>query len=174
MSGNIDILLRLPDVAAIGQAKLQDYCNEWLERPIARQFGITHLIVGSDLMVTVNLNSRRVEWVENRAFIPICELVDYIIDTHFEVATKRRELHAQARSVWKQWDEVGHRNEAMAGRVGRLFLKCKNAECDLSMETVQKAVEGQVIHCPPKQVTCPACGHTDIYDGSNLHLRFSN
>ena len=57
MSGNIDILLRLPDVAAIGRAKLQDYCNEWLERPIARQFGITHLIVGSDLMLTVNLNS---------------------------------------------------------------------------------------------------------------------
>jgi hypothetical protein len=48
MSGNIDILKRLPDVAAIGQMKLQDYCNEWLTRPIARDFGISHLIVGAD------------------------------------------------------------------------------------------------------------------------------
>src|SRR5436305_12748039 len=99
MSGNIDILLRLPDVAAIGRSKLQDYCNEWLKRPIARQFGITHLIVGSDLMLTVNLDLGSVEFVDSRAFIPICELLDYIIDSHFKDATKRHELHSDARSI---------------------------------------------------------------------------
>src|SRR4051812_85510 len=133
MSGNIDILLRLKDLATLGRTKLQDYCNEWLERPIAREFGITHLIVGSDLMLTVNLDLQRVEFVDSLAFIPICELVDYIIDTHFEDATKRRELHAEARSIWKQWEEVGCEYEAMAGRVGRLWLTCKNPDCDVSM-----------------------------------------
>src|SRR4051795_8396041 len=102
MSGNIEILLRLPDVAAIGRSKLQDYCSEWLKRPIARQFGITHLIVGSDLMLTVNLDLQRVESVDSRAFIPICELVDYMIDGHFNDPAKRRELHGQARSIWKR------------------------------------------------------------------------
>ena len=83
MSGNIDILLRLPDVATIGRAKLQDYCDQWLERPIAREFGISHLIVGSDLLLTVNLDAGSVDFVGNRTFIPICELLDYIIDQHF-------------------------------------------------------------------------------------------
>ena len=79
MSGNIDILLRLPEVATIGRAKMQAYCTQWLKRPIAREFGISHLIVGSNLLLTVNLDPRRVEFVGNRAFVPVCELLDYII-----------------------------------------------------------------------------------------------
>jgi hypothetical protein len=170
MSGNVDILLRLPEVATIGRPKLQDYCDSWLQRPIAREFGISQLIVGSDLMLTVNLDVQRVEFVDNRAFIPICELLDYIIGQHFQEPAKRRELHAQARDIRQRWGEVGYQYEAMAGRVGRLWLKCKNPGCDVSMETVQQAVEGQTIHCPPSQVTCPVCGHTDWYDGHDLHL----
>jgi hypothetical protein len=150
MSGNIDILLRLPDVAAIGRAKLQDYCNRWLERPIACEFGISHLIVGSDLMVTVNLNLGRVEFVDDRAFIPICELLDYIVEQHFHDPAKRRELHAEARDIRMRWGDVGYQYEAMGGRVGNLWLTCKNPTCDASMETVQQAVEGQVIHCPAR------------------------
>jgi hypothetical protein len=173
MSGNIDILLRLPDVAAIGRTKLQSYCNDWLERPIAREFGISHLIVGSDLMLTANLDLHKVEFVEDRAFIPICELLDYIIDQHFQNPAKRRELHAKSREIRDQWDEIGYQYEAMAARVGNLWLKCKNPNCDVSMETAQQAVEGQEIQCPPCQVTCPACGHTDWYDGSDLHLRMA-
>src|SRR6266480_3786836 len=99
MSGNIDILLRLPDVASIGREQLQDYCNEWLERPIAYEFGISHLIVGSDLLLTVNLRLASVEFMDNRAFIPICELLDYIIDQHFREPAKRHELHAEARNI---------------------------------------------------------------------------
>jgi hypothetical protein len=171
MSGNIDILLRLPDVAAIGRTKLQDYCSQWLDRPIAREFGISHLIVGADLMVTANLDLRRVAFVDNRAFIPICELLDYIIDQHFQDPAKRRELHAEAREIRNRWGEIGYQYEAMGGRVGRLWLKCKNPNCDASMETVQQAVEGQTIYCPPCKVTCPVCGHTDWYDGTDLHLR---
>src|ERR1700752_3460962 len=59
------------------------------------------------------------------------------------------------------------------GRVGQLWLKCKNPACDVSMETAQEAVEGQTIHCPPCEVTCPVCGHTDRYDGNDLHLRLA-
>jgi hypothetical protein len=171
MSGNIDILRRLPDVATIGRAKLQDYCNQWLERPIAHEFGISHLIVGADLMITVNLDLGRIEVADKRVFIPICELLDYVIDRHFHDPAKRRELHAEARDIRKRWREVGYQYEAMVGRVGNLWLKCKNPDCDASMETVQQAVEGQNIHYPPCQATCPVCGHTYWYDGSDLHLR---
>jgi hypothetical protein len=173
MSGNIDILKRLPDVAAIGRTKLQAYCGEWLQRPIAREFGVSHLIVGSDLMLTANVDLNSAEHTENGIFIPICELLDYIIDQHFFDPATRRTLHAEARDIRNRWGEVGYRYEAMAGRVGRLWLKCKNPSCDVSMETVQEAVEAQVVHCPPCQVTCPVCGHTDLYDGSDLHLRFA-
>jgi len=171
MSGaNVDILLRLPDVAAIGRTKLQDYCNEWLQRPIARDYGITNLIVGSDLLLTINVY-RSEQLVDNRAFIPIGDLLDYIIDQQFDDPAKRRELHNESLAIRQRWDEVGYQYIMMNKRVGNLWLKCKNPACDFSLETTQQAVEGQVIHCPPCQITCPMCGHTDWYDGSNLHLR---
>lgn len=172
MSGNIDILLWLPDVAAIGQGRLQDYCKQWLERPIAREYGITHLIVGSDLLLTVNLGGGSVV-VSDRPFIPIRELLDYIIEQHFHEPAKRRELHAIARNISQRWGEVGYQYIGMAGRVGLLWLKCKNPACNMQLETVQQAVEGQRIHCPPCRMTCPICGHVDLYDGSDLYLRFA-
>jgi hypothetical protein len=57
MSGNIDILCRLPDVAAIGRVKLQEYCNEWHKRPVAREYGVSHLIVGDNLLLTIRNTS---------------------------------------------------------------------------------------------------------------------
>ena len=173
MSGNIDILLRLPEVASAGRQQLQTYCDHWLTRPIAVSHGISKLIVGSDLMLTVNLDKQTADVVGGRTFIPICELLDYIIEQHFQSPEERRELHAQARDIRKRWGEVGYQYEAMAGRVGRLWLKCKNPACDVSMESAQEAVEGQRIHCPASQVTCPVCGHIDLYDGSDLHLRLN-
>jgi len=170
---NIDIFLRLPDVADIGRKQLQDYCDEWLKRPISRQFGISHLIVGSDLMLAVNVDLRVVELDDNRAFIPTWQLLDYVIDMHFEDPVKRRLLHTQARDIRKRWNQIRHEDEAMAGRVGNLWLKCKNPRCDASMETNQQAIEGQVVHCPRCQVTCPLCGHTDWYEGSDLHIKLA-
>jgi hypothetical protein len=107
MSGNIDILKRLPDVAAIGRTKLQSYCDEWLQRPIAREFGVSHLIVGSDLMLMANVNLKSVESTENGIFVPICELLDYIIEQHFFDHAQRRELHAASRDIRNRWGEVG-------------------------------------------------------------------
>jgi hypothetical protein len=173
MSGNIDIFLRLPDVADIGRTQLQVYCNEWLQRPIAQQFGISHLIVGSNLLLTVNLDAARAEVVENQTVVPICELLDYIIDRHFQNPEKRSALHADATTMRQHWDEVGYQYGAMAGRVGRLWLKCKNPNCDASMETSQEAIEGQTIHCPPCEITCPVCGHAGPYDGNDLKLIFA-
>lgn len=166
-------MLWLPDVAAIGRTKLQDYCNDWLKRPIAREYSITHLIVGSDLLLTVNLDANDVDMDRARAFIPIAELLDYIIDQHFDQPVRRRELHDAARDIKQRWGEIGYHYVGMARRVGNLWLKCKNPACDFSLETVQQAVEGQRIHCPPCRVTCPMCGHTDVYDGSDLHLRLA-
>jgi hypothetical protein len=174
MSGNIDILKRLPDVAALGRMKLQDYCNEWLQRPIARKFGISHLIVGADLMLTVNLDLQRANVAGTRTFIPICELLDYVIDRHFQEPAKRQELHAAARDIRQRWGEVGYQYEAMAGRVGNLCLTCKNPACGVSIETAQQAVEGQRVHMSLKQATCPACGHTATYDGNDLKLLFAD
>jgi hypothetical protein len=173
MSGNIDILRRLPDVAAIGRVKLQDYCDQWLQRPIAHEYAISHLIVGSDLMLTVNLDRARAQIVSDRTYVPICELLDYIIDAHFAEPVKRRELHSEARDIKERWGEIGYEYQAMSASVGNLWLKCKNPSCDASMETAQQAVAGQRIHCPPCQVTCPVCGHVDLYDGNDLHVRIA-
>jgi hypothetical protein len=173
MPSGVDILCCIPDIANIGRSKLQEYADEWIHRPIARQFAVTHLIVDSDLMVTVNIDDKRAQWQDDRPIVPIDQFVGYIIDQHFTDATQRNELHAHFRKLSRIWNQPDNKFDVLSGRVGRLWLKCKNPTCDASLETSQEVVEGQVIQCPPSAVTCPVCGHTDMYDGNDFHLRFA-
>src|SRR4051794_19941768 len=107
MANAIDIFLLLPDIAAIGQTQLQTYCDQWLQRPIAWEFGITHLIVGADLLLTANVDAEQVTTVGESIFIPIDELAGYVIDRHFD-GEKCRELHNELRNLRSRWNEVGY------------------------------------------------------------------
>lgn len=173
MAANVDILLLLPDVATIGQAKLQVFCDQWLRRPLAHEYGISQLAVGGDLKLTVNLDPSRAEFVGDRVFFPVDELLGYIIDEQFQDADKRRQLHDQVRELKQRWHQLGRDYEATVGRVGNLYLTCKNPVCGAMLETTLRATEGQVIEGPPCEVTCPACGHTNTYDGSDLKLNLA-
>jgi hypothetical protein len=171
MALDVNILLLLPDIANIGREKLQAYCDEWLQRPVAREFGCADLIIGSDLRLTVNLDGERAEFVDSdRVFLPLDELLGYIIDAHFTDADKRRELHTEVRNLRTRLAEAGGEYKVSIGRSGQLWLKCKNPVCDVSLETSQRAIEGHTIICPPFSVTCPVCGHTDTYSGGDLKV----
>jgi hypothetical protein len=174
MAKPVDVFLLLPEIAGIGQHRLQGYCDQWLTRPIANQFGCTDLIVGSDLLLTVNISDRTVPMDVGRVFLPLDELAAYIIDEEFSDATKRRELQAELRVARRRLNEVGSDYRASAGRSGHLWLKCKNPGCDVWLETAQRAVEGQTITCPAVSITCPACNYQDSYDGNDLVLRLDN
>jgi len=130
LAAAIDILHLFPELTAIGQAKLQVYCDEWLRRPIAKEFGIAQIFVDEQLMLAVYLNPERAEFIDDNAFIPIDELLGYIIGQHFSDADERRDLHASVRKTRQQWGELNRDYEATIGRVGSLYLICKNPECD--------------------------------------------
>jgi hypothetical protein len=168
MPSAIDILNLIPEVAAIGQPQLQEYCSQWLDRPLARQYGIAQLAVDDRLGLTVNLDAQRAEFVGDRALIPIDELIGYIIDSHFQDRAERDRLHLTARAIRNGINETGHQYEATLGRTGTLYLICKS--CGAVLETEHKGIEGQVVECPPCNVTCPACGRSNVYDGSDLKL----
>lgn len=172
MAEPIDILLLLPDLATIGQVKLQCYCDEWLQRPIARQYGVAQINVRPDLHTEVLLDAHCVDASEDTPFIPLGELLDYIIEQHFPDAEKRRQLHAKFKEARKRIGTGGGVFDATVGRIGTLHLQCKNAACAVLMQTPYKAVEGMNITCPPCELNCPACGHTDSYSGSDLQLVF--
>jgi hypothetical protein len=174
MAEPINILLLLPDVATIGQTKLQGYCDEWLQRPVARQYGVAQINVRADLRTEVLLDAHCVDASEDTPFIPLGELIDYIIDEHFSDAEKRRQLHAEFREARKRIGAEGGVFDATVGRVGTFHLRCKNAACAVLMETPYKGVEGLNITCPPCELTCPACGHSALYDGSDLQLVFKD
>jgi hypothetical protein len=174
MSEPVDILLLIADVAAIGQTKLQVYCDEWLERPIAREYGMAQLNVQRDLLLEVLVDKGRAEFVGERALLPLDELLGYIIDQHFEDASKRRQLQMQLRDDRKQLVELAREYEVTAGKVGTYYLKCKNPNCDVFIETSHKGTAGIIVTCPPSSVNCPVCGHSDLYDGDDFKLLYKN
>lgn len=62
-----------PDLAAIGQLDLQVYCNEWLQRPLARDCGIAQIVVDSQLNMQVMLDEAGAVFRGDEVFIPIDE-----------------------------------------------------------------------------------------------------
>src|SRR5437879_694706 len=138
MGNAVDILSLLPELAAIGRTQLQLYCNDWLRRPVAQEFGVSFLAVQPDLTLAVNIDPNRSQIVgEDLAFIPIDELVGYIIDQHFQNPANRNELHSELRKIRTL---LRKRYEATKGRIGALYLVCKN--CSAVFESDQQAAEG--------------------------------
>lgn len=73
MSAGNDILQHMPEIAAIGYEQLQAYCNQWLKRPIAKQFGVVQLVLTRELVLQLLLDEDHTEMVGNNAFVPIDE-----------------------------------------------------------------------------------------------------
>jgi hypothetical protein len=172
LSAPLDILHSIPDVAAIEQAQLQVYCDEWVKRPLARKLGIAHFVVDSGRMLQAVLDADRAAIIGVDVYIPFDELVGYIIDRHFADADERRRLHVQLREARNHWPETNLGAEVLIGRVGTYYLVCKNPTCGVWMETAHKGVEGGTVECPRCELTCPECGHVAIYDGADFRLWF--
>jgi hypothetical protein len=147
-----------------------NYCNEWLQRPIACQFGFTQLVVGPDMMLGVAMDASGAKEGE-LAYIPIDELVAYLIDEHFTDAAKRRDLYAQLRDIRKRWRELGKQYRVSVRRIGALRIKCKHPGCANYFQTDQQAQEGQVIDWDGAWVTCEKCGCEYHYDGRDMELK---
>jgi hypothetical protein len=120
MSYRIDFLLLIPDVAAIGLVKLQGYCDEWLQRPIAREHGVAQLNVRRDLSLEALLDAEDAERVDSRVFIPLDELVGYIIDQHFFDSEQRRQLHAHLRDIRRRWSGFDRDQQVTFGKVATI------------------------------------------------------
>jgi hypothetical protein len=166
----VDILQLFPDLAAIDRAQLQSYCHEWLQRPIARECGIAQIIVDDRRNMQVTLDETAAEFHGDHVFVPIDELLGYIVDRHFAEATERRRLHASIRDTRNHWEETGRDYEATVGHIGTLYLVCKNPACAAQLMTDQKATEGQRINCPSFDIECLKCGQTHVYVGDDFKL----
>lgn len=88
MGNCIDILHLFPDLAAISQLQVQVYCAEWLQRPVAKEYEVAQIIVDHELMLHVSLESRQAVHAGEHTFLPIDELLGYIVDCHFQDAEK--------------------------------------------------------------------------------------
>jgi hypothetical protein len=168
----IDLLQHFPEIVAIGQSELQTYCDQWLRRPIARQFGLVQIIVDDQGRMQVMLNQDGAELHGDHAFIPLDELLGYIVDQHFTDASERQRLHACIRVARQPRDELGKDYTVIVGRVGTLYLVCKDPCCGNQMMTDKKATEGQRINCPTFDIECLKCGQIHSYEGSDFKLTF--
>jgi aspartate carbamoyltransferase regulatory subunit len=78
------------------------------------------------------------------------------------------------REVRQRWAELGRDDEMKVGRIGTLWLTCKNPKCRAEMKTTQQASEVQRINCKPIPITCPYCDTTYEYEGVDLQLKLDD
>lgn len=164
----VDILHLFPELAAIGRQQLQAYCDEWLRRPMAREYGVTLVSVSDDLLLSINLDPTHVEQVGERVFMPIDQLLGYIVERHFGDPAERRRLYESIRDARLHWENCGRDYGASIARRGKLYLTCTS--CQAELESSHEGVEGWTVTCPPTELTCPVCGATGTYNGSDLHF----
>lgn len=168
----VDILQLFPGLATIDQKELQVYCDEWLQRPIARQCGLAQIIVDDQRNMQVMLDKAAAEIHGDHVFLPLDELLGYIVDRHFTDANERRRLHASIRDARQVGSECDKDYEITMGRVGTLYFVCKNPDCGAVMTSDRKALEGQRINSPTFDIMCLKCGQTHAYEGSDFKLKF--
>jgi hypothetical protein len=168
----IDLLQQFPDIAAIGHSELQEYCNQWVQRPIARQSGLAQIIVDDQRRMQIMLDKAGAEIHGDHAFIPLDELLSYIVDQHFTDAGERRRLHASIQDARQPGNELGKDYAITVGKMGTLYLVCKNPDCAAQMMSDTKAAEGQRINIPTLNVECLSCGQVHSYEGSDFKLAF--
>jgi hypothetical protein len=171
MASRIDILRLFPELAVIGPIQLQTYCHEWLRRPIAREFGFTQLLIDNQLLIYAAIDPTRAGFIGEKAYLPIDELLGYIIDRHFTDHDERRRLHAAVRDTRNRRRDYGPDYGVNIGRLGTLCLTCKNPTCHAIMETDQIACELDRITYGPINIECLTCGQTHPYDGRDFHLK---
>lgn len=169
----INLLRQFPELADIGHSELQVYCNQWIQRPIARQFGLTQIIVDHQRRMQVMLDKAGAEIHGDHAFLPLDELLSYIVDHHFTDASERRRLHASIREARWPGNEHGKDYAITVGKVGTLYLICKNPNCAAQMMSDTNAAEGQRINIPTLNVECLTCGQIHSYEGSDFKLAFT-
>ncbi len=162
---DIDVLHLIPELAAIGQHSLQQYCNEWRCRRIARGVTLIH--------VTDQLNLRI--WVDaqpgtKKGKVFLDELVNYIVDRHFRDTAQRRELILKVRRSKVHWAERHY--EIQIGRRCEIWMICKN--CGAELQTIHEVIERQPVALPTTFVTCPHCHLTFLCDENDLQLRLAH
>jgi hypothetical protein len=170
MAEGIDVLHLFPKLAAIGQLRLQDYCNEWLARPLLQKCGLTHIDVSHELLLSLNVNPARADQVGDAMFVPIDQLLSHIVERHFTDPDERRRLYLCIRDTRSRWGELGRNYTITTNRTGRLFLTCKNPACRAELGSSIDGVEGWTVNCPTTEITCPICGVAFRCDGSDLHF----
>lgn len=160
MAFAVDILHLFPELAAIAHAELQRYCRESLQRPVECSRGVTEIIVDDQRNLLITLNDVLAGARGAHIFIPIDELLGYIVEQHFADADDQFRLLATIRDVRHHWEETGRDYEATVGRIGTLYLVCKTPACAAQLVTDQVAAEGQPINCPTFDIMCLKCGQT--------------
>lgn len=172
MSASVDILHLFPDIATIGKSELQGYCDDWVQRPIARDCGVAQIIVDDRRRMQVLFDRSGAALTGDQAFFPIDELLGFIVDRHFATPDVRRRLHTTIRDARERLGEQVRDYVAAIGRVGTLYLICKNPGCNAQMMSDRQAAEGQRINIPTFNVECLTCGQTHVYEGSDFKLAF--
>jgi hypothetical protein len=172
VASSLDILRLFPELAAIGPTELQVYCDEWLQRPVAYERGIAQIIIDERRQLQVLFDRPGAALNGDYASMPIDELLGFIVDCHFNEAHERRRLHGAIRDARQRLGEHVREYVAAIGRVGSLYLVCKNPVCKAQMVSDRKATAEQRINFGPMDITCTTCHLTFAYDGDDFKLSF--
>ena len=172
--GGFEVLEVFPEIRALGEARLQQICNEWLETPIAKEFAVSSVNVRtkhSKLRLTFRCDVTHKVQDREEYWFPMDKLLFYIADRGVQSEVDRKRVKARIVSARQRGGpEVYQRFVVNLGPELPLFLTCKNPECRNLMMTQFRGRKCERAIWGPSPVKCPRCQGEYEYDQDDLHF----
>ena len=168
----LDVFGDFPEITAIGQAALQEHCDEWLKSSIARQCHVKTVTIGRTsrrlIIADVGLEAPPDVQPGEIMHFPLDYLLSFLIDRIVPGEQRNRLKAIMAKKRFNAGP--GAYQQFKIAPKKRLGVKCKNPACRLTLITQVMGYRGQPFMAEIEPVTCPRCGVRSSYEAKDFFV----
>lgn len=121
----LPILQLFPEIERLGQPRLQEICNRWLQTPIAKEFAVTELLVEDDGQLWLSFQCKMTHRIQSgeEYYFPMDELLTFIVDQGV-AESEQESAKARIRNARKNGPDVYRKFRINPGPKLPLFVTC--------------------------------------------------
>lgn len=169
----IRVLPSFQPLAQLGQVRLQQMANEWLQTPVAKECGVSAIRIAEDLALSFSLTVEHALEDAEEIHFPFDNLLMFMAENGLSDAPQlevKETIRVLRRRVGPRVYQRYRIDMRAMGPKMPLFLNCKTEGCNNSMQTQFLAYGNERIRGGPFIVECPNCKTEHEYLEDDLHF----